>query len=372
MFFPRLFLAALLSALLAACHRAAQEDGDLPPLRVTVLHAAPAEWTATLRLPGTLVAREEVPVSTALQGQRILSVAVEAGDRVQAGQVLARLESVNVQAQVQQVEAQIARARAQLQAQEAAAKEAAATLQRYRKLAGAEAVSRQTLDQQQVAVQSARAQVQAAKAEIAQLQAQLKDSRNQRGKAAVVAPVAGVVARRNAEAGALAGAEPLFFLIKDDAVELAAEVGAADLALLHPGQAAQVHLYGTGETRNGTVRRLDPAVDAATRLGKVRIAFPTGATLVSGGYGEAAIRLPTVAAALTLPESALTYDHDGKAAVWLVDDDGRVSRRAVEIGRRRQGRVEILHGITAAEHVIRRAGAFVNEGDVVTPAMEGV
>ena len=146
MFLPRLALAALFPLLLFACNRSAQETETLPPLRVTVLHAAPADWVTTLRLPGTLVAREEVPVSTALQGQRILSVTVDVGDRVQAGQVLARLEHVNVQAQVQQVEAQIARAKAQLQAQEATAKEAATTLQRYKQLVGAEAVSRQTLD----------------------------------------------------------------------------------------------------------------------------------------------------------------------------------------------------------------------------------
>ena len=128
MFLPRLALAALFPLLLFACNRSAQETETLPPLRVTVLHAAPADWVTTLRLPGTLVAREEVPVSTALQGQRILSVTVDVGDRVQAGQVLARLEHVNVQAQ------------------EATAKEAATTLQRYKQLVGAEAVSRQTLD----------------------------------------------------------------------------------------------------------------------------------------------------------------------------------------------------------------------------------
>lgn len=364
MYFPRLALAALFPLLFFACNRPAQETETLPPLRVTVLHAVPADWVTTLRLPGTLVAREEVPVSTALQGQRILSVTVDVGDRVQAGQVLARLEHVNVQAQVQQVEAQIARAKAQLQAQEATAKEAAATLQRYKQLAGAEAVSRQTLDQQQATMQSARAQVQAAKAEITQLQAQLKDSRNQRGKAEVIAPVAGVVTRRNAEAGALTGADALFAIIKDDAVELAAEVNATDLARLRPGQTALVHLPGT-------VRRLDPGVDAATRLGKVRISVRASEPLHSGGYGEALLELPAYRAALTLPETTVAYDHAGAASVWLVDDDGQVSRRPVEIGRKQQGRVEIRTGLSAAERVIQRAGAFVSEGDRVSPVPAG-
>ena len=109
---PKIF--ALLILLLTACQPDAPEENAAPPLRVTVLQAAPADLSPTLRLPGTLAAREEVAVTAALQGQRILSVAVEVGDRVRAGQVLAQLEHVNVQSQLQQTEAQLARARAQL------------------------------------------------------------------------------------------------------------------------------------------------------------------------------------------------------------------------------------------------------------------
>lgn len=220
-------------------------------------------------------------------------------------------------------------------------------------------------------MQSARAQVQAAKAEITQLQAQLKDSRNQRGKAEVIAPVAGVVTRRNAEAGALTGADALFAIIKDDAVELAAEVNATDLARLRPGQTALVHLPGQDTALPGTVRRLDPGVDAAMRLGKVRISVRASEPLHSGGYGEALLELPAYRAALTLPETTVAYDHAGAASVWLVDDDGQVSRRPVEIGRKQQGRVEIRTGLSAAERVIQRAGAFVSEGDRVSPVPAG-
>ena len=120
---------------------------------------------------------------------------------------------------------------------------------------------------------------------MARAKAQLKDSRNQRSKAEVIAPVAGVVARRNAEAGALTGADALFAIIKDDAVELAAEVNATDLARLRPGQTALVHLSGQD------------------------MALP------SGGYGEVLLEPPAYWAALTLPETAVTYDHTGAASV---------------------------------------------------------
>ena len=112
--------------------------------------------------------------------------------------------------------------------------------------------------------------------QMARAKAQLKDSRNQRSKAEIIAPVAGVVARRNAEAGALTGADALFAIIKDDAVELAAEVNATDLARLRPGQTALVHL---------------------------------------SGQDMALLEPPAYWAALTLPETAVTYDHTGAASV---------------------------------------------------------
>ena len=179
------------------------------------------------------------------------------------------------------------------------------------------------------------------------------------------------MARRNAEAGALTGADALFAIIKDDTVELAAEVNATDLARLRPGQTALVQLSGQNTALPGTVRRLYPGVDAATRLGKVRISLRASAPLYSGNYGEALLELPAYRAALSLPETAVAYDHAGAASVWLVDDDGQVSRRPVEIGRKQQGRVEIRTGLTAAERVIQRAGAFVSEGDRVSPVPAG-
>jgi len=111
----------------------------------------------TLRLSGTLSAREDIAVSTPLQGLKIVAVYADAGDTVKRGQVLAQLEDVNADSQLRQTEAQLARAKAQLRSQQAAAAEAAATLKRYRPLAEADALSRQELDQQKSAAATAAA-----------------------------------------------------------------------------------------------------------------------------------------------------------------------------------------------------------------------
>ena len=368
---PMLLRLLMISPLLltAACG-GAPEDKKEEPLRVTVVRAAPADMAQTLRLSGTLSAREDIAVSTPLQGLKIVAVYADAGDTVKRGQVLAQLEDVNVDSQLRQTEAQLTRAKAQLRSQQAAAAEAAATLKRYRPLAEADALSRQELDQQKSAAATAAANVEAAKADIAQLQAQLKDSRNQRGKTQIVAPADGVIAKRNAEAGALTGPDALFHIIKDGTVELAADAGADELPLLQNGAQAQVSVRGRNEAVGGTVRLVPPEIDSSTRLGKVRITLAHSDGLYTGTYGEANIRLPSYRAAAALPETAVSFDSEGKASVLAVDGNGRVSRVAVTAGRKQGGMVEIVSGLENGRAVVRRASAFVNEGDTVKAVEE--
>ena len=368
---PMLLRLLMISPLLltAACG-GAPEDKKEEPLRVTVVRAAPADMAQTLRLSGTLSAREDIAVSTPLQGLKIVAVYADAGDTVKRGQVLAQLEDVNADSQLRQTEAQLARAKAQLRSQQAVAAEAAATLKRYRPLAEADALSRQELDQQKSAAATAAANVEAAKADIAQLQAQLKDSRNQRGKTQIVAPADGVIAKRNAEAGALTGTDALFHIIKDGTVELAADAGADELPLLQNGAQAQVSVRGRNEAVGGTVRLVPPEIDSSTRLGKVRITLAHSDGLYTGTYGEANIRLPSYRAAAALPETAVSFDSEGKASVLAVDGNGRVSRVPVTAGRKQGGMVEIVSGLENGRAVVRRASAFVNEGDTVKAVEE--
>lgn len=368
---PMLLRLLMISPLLltAACG-SGLEDKKEEPLRVTVVRAAPADMAQTLRLSGTLSAREDIAVSTPLQGLKIVAVYADAGDTVKRGQVLAQLEDVNADSQLRQTEAQLARAKAQLRSQQAAAAEASATLKRYRPLAEADALSRQELDQQKSAAATAAANVEAAKADIAQLQAQLKDSRNQRGKTQIVAPADGVIAKRNAEAGALTGTDALFHIIKDGTVELAADAGADELPLLQNGAQAQVSVRGRNEAVGGTVRLVSPEIDSSTRLGKVRITLAHSDGLYTGTYGEANIRLPSYRAAAALPETAVSFDSEGKASVLAVDGNGRVSRVAVTAGRKQGGMVEIVSGLENGRAVVRRASAFVNEGDTVKAVEE--
>lgn len=339
-------------------------------MRVNVVIIGKQKATPTLHLTGTVAAKEDVAVGTALSGLKILEVNADVGQRVEKGQVLARLDSVNVQAALRQSEMALAKARSNLNARQAEWREAQATFNRYRPLANEGAVTPQELDQQRLRLESAQANVQAVRAEIAQLQSQLTDSRHQRAKAEITAPVSGIISQRAAEAGALTGSDALFHIIQDSEMELAANATADDLAVLKTGMPAKVRVRGQHEPLSGSIRLISPQMDSGTRLGTVRIALEKQPALQNGAYGEADVQLPTQESAAALPVQAVSFADDGQAFVMLVGADNRVKRQAVNIGRQNAEWVEILSGTHAGARVVKNAAAFVSDGDLIIPVTE--
>ena len=339
-------------------------------MRVNVVAVGKQAATPTLHLTGTVAAKEDVAVGTALSGLKILEVNADVGQRVEKGQVLARLDSVYVQAALRQSEMSLAKARSNLNARQAEWREAQATFNRYRPLASEGAVTPQELDQQRLRLESAQANVQAARAEIAQLQSQLTDSRHQRAKAEITAPVSGIISQRAAEAGALTSSDALFHIIQDGEMELAANATADELSVLKTGMPAKVRVRGQHEPLSGSIRLISPQMDSGTRLGTVRIALEKQPALQNGAYGEAEVQLPTQESAAALPVQAVSFADDGQAFVMLVGADNRVKRQAVNIGRQNAEWVEIVSGVNAGARVVKNAAAFVSDGDLIIPVTE--
>lgn len=359
-----LFVSALL---LAACQKQDDAAANAAALmKVSVVRAQAVEFRPTLLLGGNWVARDEIVITPALQGQQILSVHAEVGGQVKKGQVLAVLEPENVQAQVRQNAAQLNRAKAALKAQEADLKEAELLFQSYQPLLGSGAVSKQVFNQQRAKVQSARANVQAARAEIAQIQAQVDDSRHQRQKAEIVAPADGIVTRRNAEAGALSGADALFYMAKDGLAELEAEVNAEQLGLLQAGLPAELAVAGQARPLAGKIRLVYPAIDSKSRVGKIRIAFARP-PLPIGAYSEVRIVLGRRQVAQAVPFSAVAFGSDGVSRVKVVGADGKVQAREIQTGARYQDWVEVLSGLEDGAQIVKQAAALVGDGDTVAP-----
>jgi len=179
----------------------------------------------------------------------------------------------------------------------------------------------------------------------------------------VIAPVAGLVTARNAQVGAIASAagQPMFTLIRDGLLELHADVAERDVLRLAPGQPASLRAAGLADPLPGRVRLVEPTVDTASRLGRVRIAIDTPDRLRAGMFAEAEI-LVAEREALAVPVAAM-----GDAEVLRVTAGGTVEQAPVTTGIRDGGLIEITSGLFSGEVIVARAGAFVRPGDRINP-----
>ena len=184
----------------------------------------------------------------------------------------------------------------------------------------------------------------------------------------VTSPVDGVVSARDVQLGAMGSGtgDAMFTIVGDGSIEWQAEVVETALQQLKLDDPAIASVAGLGEVR-GHVRRLPAAVDAATRLGDLRVTLEQTAGLRPGLFASGWIIVDRHDG-LTVPLTAVLDDIGGQ--VVQVVADGMVETRAVQAGAIWQGRREILSGLQPGEQVITRAGAFFRDGDRVVPVTE--
>lgn len=325
-----------------------------------VADSQPQQWTRSFA--GIFAAREEIAVGTTLTDQRIAKVEVEIGDRVVAGQVLARLETDMLENLLREAEGRVARAGAAMAREEETVTQEQKKLARARQLRHLQAET--ILEERISAVAIAEQAVKVARADYEQAEALEAEARRKLERAVILAPAAGIVSERLARAGALAGSDPLVKLIRDGEIEFTAEVPERELPLLAVGQPVKVGLSGRSDWITGHVRVINPKIDRETRLGNAQIKLNTDKPPFAGTFGRAEIIIDE-RKAIMVDNSALLYGAaDGTVSVFVVND-GHVVRRPVQPGMRQGGRVEIVSGLVAGERVVLKAGVSLREGEAV-------
>jgi RND family efflux transporter MFP subunit len=305
----------------------------------TVSVVAPGRTTVqgTIRATGTLAARNAMPVGVVGEGGRVVSITVEPGDWVRAGQVLAVIDR-SVQSQQAQSSA------AQIEVARADANLAQANLDRALQLVDRGFISKADVDRLTATRDAARARVRVAEAQYRELLA-----RNARLN--IVAPAAGLVLDRNVEVGQVlgGGAEPPFTIARGGEMELLADVNEDDLAVLRVGATAQVTPVGGGQTFTCQIWQISPIIDPADRQGVARCAMPYNPALRPGGFASAEISRGAVVAPI-LPESAVQSDERG-SFVYILGRDNRVVRRNVRTGIVTDEGITVVAGLNGTERV---------------------
>ncbi|MCK0197862.1 efflux RND transporter periplasmic adaptor subunit [Ancylobacter sp. 6x-1] len=348
---------------------------------VTVVAAASRTVVERLPVTGTLVPREEIQVGPEIDGYRVVEILAEEGDRVEKGQVLARLsrdmlDTVLAQntANGARANAAIAQQKAQLEQARAQQVEAQAAVERARTLIKTGATSQEVLDQRERAVRVTVAQVAAAQEAVTAAEAEAAQTRAVRDEIEVRlahteirAPEAGVISARTIRIGAIvlsANTEPLFRIVKNGAMDLDADVPESTLARIRTGMGVRVTPAGFDEPVAGTVRLVGAKVDAGTRLARVAVALPSDPRLKPGAYARGVIEIAR-RDGVAVPLSAVQFSPDGTFV--LVVKDEIIEQRPVTTGLQGDGFVEIASGLASGEQVVARAGGFLRGGDRVTP-----
>jgi RND family efflux transporter MFP subunit len=332
--------------------KAGGESAEAAPA-VSVVVPGRQQVARTISATGQLAARYDMPVGVPGEGGKVVSVLVEAGQWVGAGQTLAVIDrSVQTQ-EAAQLAAQIdvARADARLAQQE---------LDRAQALVSRGFVSKADVERRVAARDAALARVRVAQANLGQSRARI-------GRLDVRAPAAGLVLTRSVEPGQIVGpgSGALFRIARGGQFEMMARLPESDLLRLSTGVPAQVTPVGSSKTYQGSIWQVAPVIDPATRQGVARIAVPYDRDLRPGGFATANITAGSTDAPM-LPESAVLNDSQG-SYVYIVDKDNAVRRRAVKVASVTDGGVIVGEGLSGNERVVLSAGPFLTEGEKIRP-----
>jgi RND family efflux transporter MFP subunit len=314
-----------------------------------VVQPAWATMSASIEFSGPLVAPNSAMVRAKAAGT-LVSLTVQEGARVKAGQSLGRIDLAEMLSRSSERQASAEAARAAL----AQAERAHASNER---LAQQSFISSIALETSRSQLDSARAMHEAARASLDVMRVGLRE-------AALSAPIDGIVAKRHVVPGEKVSLEqPLLTLVDLVRLELAGSVGTHEVARLNPGMAVQVRVEGFATPFEGRLARIAPAAEAGTRSIGVTIALDNPKEILRAGqYALARVVLADDQRRLTVPIAALG-NTGGQEHVWVIAD-GALLRRAVTLGRRddANGRVEVLTGLTPDARVLGARFDNLREG----------
>jgi RND family efflux transporter MFP subunit len=265
--------------------------------------------------------------------QRIVEICDCEGKPVKRGDVLARLDDKEISAQLHE-----------LRAREDFAKR---EVSRTTELVGRGATTTQTHER--------------ALTELRQVQGLLLVALERVDQYTITAPIDGIILRKDGEVGDLVEAGQILFRVGVlKPLEVEAEVNEEDIPRVAVGQTVLFRTDAFPDRRlEGKVREITPLGDPVAKTYRIRVDLPDDTPLRIGMTVEANVITREKQNALLVPADAVRG-----SAVYVVDD-GRVRRRAVEIGIRGSRMIEILSGVTEQDRVASSAGVALADGQRV-------
>ena len=374
--YSRAAFVVLLALGLSSCGgRNEKVEANAQSVTVGVTSVVKKTLSRQITLSSELVPFQEIDVYAKESGY-VQKLDVDYGTHVKTGQVMARLEIPELQAQLVQDQAEIKNAvnqvsRAQHELQRYGAQYDALHLeftrlnQVFQTQPGI--VAQQEVDDAQGKDLAAASQVDAGKAALegaesqqAAAQAKLAHDQTLFDYSKITAPFSGVVTERYANLGTLvqAGtnsstqAMPIVRLSQDDLFRLVIPIPESYVRYIRIGDPVNVHVPSLNQDFPGKVARFSVDVRADTRTMHTEVDVPNPQRVMMPGlYAEAEVGLDQKDNVPTVPLQAISH-HGDKTTVFVVNRDGKLEDRTVQVGLQTASDAEILSGLNEGEQVV--------------------
>jgi RND family efflux transporter MFP subunit len=346
---------------------AVQERQFIPNVHVATI--APSSDTVSVTLPGTTAALDAASIYARATGY-ISKRNVDIGDHVKAGDVLAQLAVPEVDDQISQNEATLNQLQSTLNQNDANRKLAQVTWGRDSQLVKDGWVTHQQGDVDLQTLKAQDAAVDAAQHNVAAQESLVKQLRQDRDYASVVAPFDGVITQRNIDVGSLVQGNAtsgsfMFEIMRENVIRVWVYVPQDAAFGVAPGISAVMRVPELPDREfPGTVTRIADALQPGTRtlLTEVDIPNPDNA-LTPGIYCTVELRVPRKTPSLSVPADAIIFNRDGLQVA--VVSDGKAEIRKVNVTRDSGTRVEVDSGIKAGDQVILNPPVNLVDGSKV-------
>lgn len=343
---PKSMSALLVSLLVSACHQSSTpaptvSAGSVEPISVEVANPTPVPNTETIRSMGRLETSEEATLSFKSAGV-IADITVDIGDRVEQGQLLAKLESTELAA-------------ARSRAREALAK-TNRDLKRSEELFERGVIPLQTVDDAHTAREIAAADLATAEFNLS--------------LAEIRAPASGRILQRLAEPREIIAPGTPILKVSGDTRDWVLRIDVSDrhVVRIDPQVRAWIRFDALPDQEFGaTVSRVSAEANPATAMFRVEFVLTdSDSRLRSGMLGTAFIELESDQPGLLVPVDSLVDAGPGRARLFVANSDGKASLKEVSTGKLRENGIVVTRGLSAADNVIVRGASFVDDGSPIT------
>jgi len=342
----------------------ARQTAVTPPTPVAVASVTREDVYNEVTIPAEFRPYTDVELHAKISGY-LTNLAVDFGDQVKAGQLLAELEIPELNDEMDRALA----AKKRAEADHTEAHWAYTRLQAVEKQ-HPNLVAQQDLDNAEAKDLSTDAAIAAAKAEVEKYQTMMAYTR-------ITAPFDGVVTHRYVDPGALIQAGtasatqslPVVRISDNYRLRLDFPVSALYVKEIELGQPVEVRVESLGgKPFTGKISRFTHDIDESTRTMLTEIEVPNPKLeLVPGMYAKVVLKVGRHPQALTIPTEAVSADR--KASVYVINASGQIEERPLKLGLETPSHYEVLEGLKEGELVVVGTRSHLKSGEKVTPKL---